>query len=362
MQTMCRAILQEGHQLTVLTLSEKGALHEALEQMGVETHSVTFPRKPSWRYYLRHKKFLVRFCNEMKIQVIWSHFSDANLIALLAGRKLKIKVVPFRHHDESAFYALYGRKFGMKRSRKERILDFIVNRMANPLVVLSDNVRNNLILYEKMKPNRVKTCFLFYDFSLYATPDSEIIRHLQDQMPFSLRMIIVSRMMESKQHLAAFRVVKKLRDEGLSVGLVVMDGGPMKSALEYFIAKHQLEKEIFMAGFSTNVQDYMAAADLLIHPSVTEASNNVVKEMAMLQKPVLVCKGVGDFDAYICDGKNGFMINRDHLEDEMEQVIRYALANKQKLPELGAALKNDVYRIFSDTSANRQMLLSLFTN
>ena len=54
-----------------------------------------------------------------------------------------------------------------------------------------------------------------------------------------------------------------------------------------------------MVGFREDFVNYMAAADLLIHPSLTEASNNVVKEMGLLQKGVAVCRHVGDFNDFI---------------------------------------------------------------
>jgi glycosyltransferase involved in cell wall biosynthesis len=71
---------------------------------------------------------------------------------------------------------------------------------------------------------------------------------------------------------------------------------------------HQLQNNIFLVGRKDNIFDYIAAADIFLHLSNSEASNSAVKEVALYNKPVIVCKGVGDFETYITEGENGFLV------------------------------------------------------
>ncbi len=103
----------------------------------------------------------------------------------------------------------------------------------------------------------------------------------------------------------------------------------------------------------------MKAADLLIHPSVTEASNNVVKEMALLENPAAVCRNVGDFNDYIEENRNGYFLESDKLEANIEAVIRDAYADTDKLKRLGKELRKDVIWRFGDSPVNRQRFLDL---
>jgi glycosyltransferase involved in cell wall biosynthesis len=178
-------------------------------------------------------------------------------------------------------------------------------------------------------------------------------------MPCSLLLIMVSRMIETKQHLPAFETVKKLIAEGLSIKMIVMDEGPLRPALEKYIQENNLGRDIIMPGYSTDLINYMAASDLLLHPSLTEASSNVVKEMGFLEKPVAVCEGVGDFDDYMKDHVNGYLLRSNELKPSMERVIREAYAGKDQLNKMGKRLREDVLRIFSDTAANRERYLKL---
>src|SRR5689334_750757 len=88
-ETLCRAINEEGHKLMVLTLTERGDIHEALEKIGIETFTSVVPRKPSWLYFLKQAKFLVAFCKRHKIDAVWSQLQEANLICILAQKFLR---------------------------------------------------------------------------------------------------------------------------------------------------------------------------------------------------------------------------------------------------------------------------------
>jgi glycosyltransferase involved in cell wall biosynthesis len=359
METICRAVIDGGHELLVLTQCERGLFHEEVEKMGIKTYTYVLPRKPSWRYFLNHTRYLIKFCKKNKIETIWSHFPEANVIALLTRRVVKVKVAAFRHHDESAFYANYGKQFGMVRSKKEIMIDKFINRFANPLVVLSGHVLNTIKKYEHGDEKKIVVCPLIYDFPKYGSPDDLKVQTIKNKTQCQLRIIMVSRMSESKQHMPVFEVFYKLVKEGMSIKMIVMDDGPMRSNLENFIEQHHLHEYIEMPGFCDDVINYMASADILMHPSVTEASNNVVKEMGYMEKAVAVCSGVGDFDDYIENNSNGYLMERGELKTSIERVLRHAYANPGQLISMGKKLQEDVLRRFSDTTENRERFLQL---
>jgi glycosyltransferase involved in cell wall biosynthesis len=359
METICRTVVEGGHELQVLTLSERGPFHQSVEKLGIKTFTFVVPRKPSWKFYFKHTRYLIRACKKNNIDTIWSHFPEANVIALIAGRRLKKKVVAFRHHDESAFYREFGKQFGMTRSKKEIFLDKFINRFAKTLVVLSGHVLDTILKYENGNKKKIVVCPLIYDFSMYAVPDKRIVDKIVEQLPCRLRLIMVSRMSEAKQHLPVFEVVHKLVKEGMSIKMIVMDEGPMKPTLENFIEQNNMHEHILMPGFCDDVINYMAAADMLMHPSVTEASNNVVKEMGYLEKAVAVCRGVGDFDDYIMNNNNGYLMERSELKASIERVLRHAYANPEPLKEMGKRLKENVLQRFSDSPENRERYLNL---
>jgi len=361
-ETLCRAVKDAGHELIVLTLTEKDSFHQQMEKMGFATFTTVMDRKPSWKYFLNKARYLIRFCKEHKIDYVWSHLQEANIIAVMSQQFMRAKVVTFRHHAESAFYAEYGQQFGMQRNKNEARFDKIINRLAKKIVVPSSGVWYGMEKYEGCDMRKVKLLPYIYDFTTYQQPDPEKVKLLKDDNPCQLRLIMVSRMVPTKQHMPVFQLVKKLVAEGLSIKMIVMDDGPLKPELETFIRENKLAAVIDMVGFRSDFINFMAAADLLIHPSLTEASNNVVKELALLEKGVAVCKDVGDFNDYIRDGQNGFMIDRGNLVSSLEGIIRTAYAGKERLEEMGKELKKDVLDMFSNAEKNRKRFIDLIEN
>lgn len=358
-ETLCKVVKEAGHEVIVLTLTERNSFHEAMDRMGIASYTHVLPRKPSWKYFLQQGRYLVRFCKEHRIDAVWSHLQEANIIALLSQRFLKAEVVAFRHHAESAFYAEYGEQFGMIRNRNEIRFDNIINRLAKKIVVPSSGVWYSMERYEGCDMKKVLLLPYIYDFSSYAQPDPGKVATLRHDYPCELMLIMVSRMIESKQHMPVFKVLNKLIKDGLSVKMLVMDDGPLRKDLEDYVLKNNLQEHIIFVGFRSDFINYMGASDLLIHPSLTEASNNVVKEMGLLEKAVAVCKDVGDFNDYICDQQNGFLMCRDAIQNEIEKVIRAAYHNEEKNKAMGKKLKTDILKMFSDFPDNRKRFIDL---
>jgi glycosyltransferase involved in cell wall biosynthesis len=226
-------------------------------------------------------------------------------------------------------------------------------------VVLSKHVLRSILAYERGNANRIVVCPLIYDFSKYGSPDMKMVEHIKNETPCHLRIIMVSRMIESKQHLPVFDAVNKMIKEGFSIKMIVMDDGPLKPVLVDFVAQNKIEESVRMPGFCDDIINYMAAADLLMHPSVTEASNNVVKEMGFLEKAVAVCDGVGDFNDYITDLESGYLLQRKSLRKSIEEVLHHAYNNKPFLNNMGISLKRNVVNLFSDKAENKKRFLSL---
>src|SRR5258705_5489054 len=182
-ETLCNAVHESGNELVVLTLTARGPLHEKLESYGIKTFSVPQKNDHSWKYlrFFKQSRFLVRFCRQNNIDAVWSHLQEANVIGLMAQPFLKAKLVVFRHHAESAFYAEFANKFRMKRSRGEVFLDKIINRFAKIIIVPSSGVWDGMKKYEKCNMKKVLLLPYIYDFSVYPQPDPEKVKTLREQ-------------------------------------------------------------------------------------------------------------------------------------------------------------------------------------
>lgn len=347
-ETTLVALKNEGHTLVLLTTCEKGELHKQVEKSGIQSHTSISKYHNAIRYYLFQILSLIRFCKREKVDIVFSNLQHANFIAVLAQYFMQARVIAFRHH-----FKFSKGNFGilLEINANEQRFDKVINQLAKHQVVPSKGVYHGMLKHEKVDPLKVQIIPYMYDFSRYPEINASKVEALTKAKPCKLRVIMVARLIPFKRHMMFLTVYKKLIESGLDLHLYILDEGPEEEKLKAYCRENKLDDFITFVGFTIFFQEYMSAADLLIHPSLTEASNNVVKEMGLLQKGVAVCKGVGDFDDYIVDGHNGFLMQMEDPRDEMEQIIRRCYADEGLLPKLGTQLKQSILHKFGNNEA-----------
>ena len=107
--------------------------------------------------------------------------------------------------------------------------------------------------------------------------------------------------MDPIKDLATFvEVIALLRKRG-KITAVLLGDGPERPHIEAFIHHCGLESVIRMALWSDNVAGWLKAADVLLFPSLTEGSPNVVIEAMLCGCPVVAGKQGGDAAAVAFD-------------------------------------------------------------
>jgi glycosyltransferase involved in cell wall biosynthesis len=343
METMILAIHRAGIEIELLTTCEEGPLHDYLRLHGIRAYAHPVPRRPAILYYPRQGIHLIRFCRQHRTSVVLSHLQESNIIAVWARFVSRSRIVPFRHHF--AFVDGDNQRV-FQPDRTERLFDRVITRLSKTVIVPSQAVADGIHAVEGVAIERLKVVRYIYDFDQYERPDADAVERIRARYPARLTLLMASRLVPLKRPDLAFAAVRDLVNEGLDVRLLVLGDGPQRESLEAFVAGHGLGERIVMLGHRSDVVNYMAAADVLVHPSLTEASCSAVKEMALLGKPAIVCQGVGDFDDYVQDGLNGFVMPRLAGPDDLAEIIRIAYETPDRLGRLGAALRETVLELF----------------
>jgi glycosyltransferase involved in cell wall biosynthesis len=204
-----------------------------------------------------------------------------------------------------------------------------------------------MINHEGVRPEKIHVINLGYNFDLYHKPHPEKVIQIKKQLNCEFVLVIISRMNASKRHMVAAQVLFELIKKGLNVKMIMMDDGIEKNKVVSFLKEKGIEDKVLFTGFINNTMDHLATADLLLHPSISEASNQVVKEAAFLSIPSVVCKGVGDFEEYIVNEKNGFLVDKENALNEMVSIIQNYYSNKGQLKSMGEKIRAEVLTRFA---------------
>ena len=328
----------------MLTTCQKGALHEYLEKEGVITHS-NISQKSGAKHLLTQVCYLVAYCYKYQIDFVFSHLQQANIISVLAQYFTRSKFIIFRHHFKF-IHDLNNEDLSVNRN--ERIADKVINKLARKLIVPSQGVYDGIVTYESIDVNKLSVIPYTYKFLNYQTVSKEVVQTIREHYKAHLLIVMCARLTRFKRHKVAFEVFGALIMEGFDIKVMVMDEGNEKEALTKYVYENTLQDHVFFLGYKNNILEYIAAADLLVHPSVTEASNSIVKEAAFMGTAVAVCRGVGDFDSYIVHEKNGFLVSAKRTAEELSQIIKNLYNEKDALDNYASKLKSTVVEKFGE--------------
>jgi glycosyltransferase involved in cell wall biosynthesis len=347
LETLIHEVKKHGYDIEVLTLTEQGAFHDKLTELGVKWATFPFLREYSLRYYLKQTWYLYKYCRVHKYDVVWSHLQPCNFAASIVQFFIRARFVIFRHH----FHAIIKQQGLSAISQSERFIEWITCNLAKELVVPSSEVYNGMVNFEGVYKQKVEIIPYIYDFLTYPPLSISNVEQIRKEYNCQLLLIMVSRLIAMKRHSLVLPVFNRLIKEGYDIKVIIMDNGEEKESLQQYVHDNNLGDRIFFIGFVTNVLEYMAASDVMVHPSFTDASSSALKEMGFLKKPVMVCAGVGDVDEYIEHHKNGWIIKEKDEEKQFYDCIKEACNNLENVQIYGEALHHTVLDRFN-TSEN----------
>jgi len=329
----------EGHSVVFLTQSSRAELHEELQSNGIVSHAYVITKTSSIVYYIKHIVFLVKFCKAHKVDFVYSHLQQANIVSVIAQYFCKSRFYICRHHSSVS---------GADRNFNQSLFDIIINRLAKLIIVPSKAVYNQVNKTEHVSSNRIKLIPYGYDFSKYPQADPTEVENIKLAYPCKLRLVKIARLVPGKRYMKLFLLMKELIEGmNLDIKLLVISEGPLYKEFQGYINTNRLNNHVFLLGNKSNVIDYISAADVVPLLSEAEASNSVIKEAGLMKKCVLVCRDVGDFEDYITDGLSGYFMDKEDPVPQLKDVLLRIYNKEIDVQKVGDNLYENVINTFS---------------
>ncbi|HNM97639.1 MAG TPA: glycosyltransferase, partial [Marmoricola sp.] len=124
----------------------------------------------------------------------------------------------------------------------------------------------------------------------------------------------VGRLVALKNVPVLLRALRRLVDAGLRPRLLIAGDGPERAAIEQLVAQLGLGEQARLLGQRSDVPELMAAADVVVLPSLREGLSNVILE-GMMSGRAVVGSRVGGTPELIDDGVSGWMFESDNDAD-----------------------------------------------
>ena len=336
-ESLAKSYSAEGHSVYLLSHGGPGPLHAMFLKMGLSAKAVPVLKRPALVTFLNRCFLLWKFCRKNEIDLLFSHLEPTNFVSVLVQYFVKARVVIYRHHIDLARLQGFDTSFTY----------YLTYWLAKNIVAVSEEGRKYMVDYEEISAKKVSHINLGYDFSLYEPLDQKKIRMIRQRYPADVVLITAGSLAKTKRPALSLELLKKLRDAGIDATLLFAGTGPMEDSLRRMSQSIGVGDNTFFLGYTEEILEYLSVADFLVHPSISESSCVVVKESAVTGLPVIVCKGVGDFDSYLINEVNGIVVDKDYFVDEAFLHVRRFLMEPDVYKRMASNLIEEVKARFS---------------
>lgn len=254
--------------------------------------------------YPRAYRDLARLMRELEPDIVHTHLFDPSVIGLTAAKRQKRKTVLTRHHSD----AIHELPSAAKR-RFYLGLENYISRNSDHIIAPSRMVREYLVEREGVPDGKVSVIPYGQTTERFDAVTPEKIAAVRSElgMEGSLALVCVSRLYHRKGHRYLFEALAELKRAGLEARVYLVGDGDHRAELESLAAGLGIAEDVRFLGWRDDALAIVAAADVIVHPSLEDALSSAVIESLMLERPIVATDISGVRDS-LDDGKYGTIV------------------------------------------------------
>jgi len=322
---LCKALIEEGHQVEIFTTFYKGLAREEVIE-GVRVHrmgtggrrplrSLTFGLHTIWHVIWHSANF----------DLIHTQNLDTPTLIGIAIKLLTGKPWVATIHSSVHIPAKDQKPLG-------RIRLAMMKRLANHYISICQPVKDTLVSIG-IPANQISDIPNGLDLNVYSRPPEGLRNTLRLQHGYPIGDIIVlflGRMVRSKRADLLLSALSQLQD-GARVSCIVAGDGSHRAEVEALCDSLELTHQVTFAGMVQNARDYYWMSDIYVLPSTYEALPVALLEAMACGLPVVVSECEGNLSA-VSGGETGLTFPVDDTEAlaaRLETYIRHPRLRQQ---------------------------------
>lgn len=338
---LAKQMQASGTSVVLGCMEGPGPMHETAARNGWESIALGISSR---REYPGAIVKLARMLRRMRVDVVHTHLTDPTLIGLTAARLAGVRgrVVTRHHSDERVIY----------KSRAGVLLDRFIGRvLARHTVAISGAVERALTEIDKLPASRIRKVANGYEWHrVQSSPEAaQAVRRELGVPDGDLVLGLVGRIAWAEPEKGWMkgqeRLIKAFAAANIAASShLVFVGAGDSSELEQLARRLGVAERCHFLGFRKDCFDVMAACDVIVHPSVSEAQSQVIIEAMALGRPV-IASDVGAAPDSVLPGKTGWLVPaRDDVG--LSAALRDAASNRARLSAYGLAGQKLVHELY----------------
>ncbi len=231
----------------------------------------------------------------------------------------------------------------------QRVEWFILRHFCDRVISVAEEARRYHIKISGSSEKQVTTIYNGIDLSPFLSMDAAreraAVRAELGIPPDALVLITVAVLRPQKGIQYMIRALPDILASTPEVYYLVVGGGPHETVLREEVQAAGMNGRVIFAGMRTDVPRLLAASDVFVLPTLTEALPTVLAE-AMAARLPIVASRVGGVPEMITDGQNGALVEAEDTRGLAAACSRL-LASPETRAAYGAEAWKTVNRKFS---------------
>ncbi|PRZ01398.1 glycosyltransferase involved in cell wall biosynthesis [Marinilabilia salmonicolor] len=171
---------------------------------------------------------------------------------------------------------------------------------------------------------------------IYNGLHTDLLPPLPDKVRTSSNEIIIgnaARLAPQKGHELLIEIAVELKKTTSAFKILLAGDGPLREQTEKLIRQNNLQENVVLLGFKSNIYNFMDSIDIFVLTSKWEGFGFVLAE-AMLRKKPIVAWNLSSNPELVKHGKNGFLTEPYDIKDFSNYIIDL-IRNPQKRSDFG---------------------------
>ena len=310
----------------LLICPEPGPFVSRMKERGVETHLVhlapLFNPLALWR--------LTQLLARERVTILQTHGARANFYGRIAGRLAGVPVIISTVHNSLKDYEVRSFRRGLYRFLLRLTLPLV-----HRIICVSDANRWDLIEECPAAEARIQTVYNGVDPS--AFPSQLNRKKVREELGIVQGPVLatIARLTEAKGHQYLLHALPSLLETWPQLCCLFVGEGELRDQLHRLAVELAVERSCWFIGVREDIADVLAAADVVVLPSLSEGFPFVLLEALAMGRPVVASR-VNGVPELIEDHKTGLLVPaRD--SQALTAAIREMLSDPTIASKMGAA-------------------------
>lgn len=281
-------------------------LADEIRALGVQVDCLHIKHLRDWDALPR----LSRYLRDVGADLVHTQLEAANILGNISAKLLRLPSV-------STIHVMPSLDVKTKTKLHQKVEWLCLRRFCDRLISVSEEARQYHIAISGISPSQTATIYNGIDLSTFMNMDRARERAMvraELGIPLEATVLVTVAVLRPQKGIQfLIRALPSILASSPYTYYLIVGSGSHHDALVEEASLAGVDEQVVFAGMRTDVPGLLAASDVFVLPTLTEALPTVLAE-AMAARLPIVASRVGGIPEMIEEGQNGLLVKAEDVE------------------------------------------------